>query len=953
MKTKKLNNIFAMFFVVMIVALVGCSKYELDGYDTPEPPKPDPDPTTLVRVEKVNCTIQQNLWDGENVTLATRSNEYDAMYRDGKFWVVTTLDYNAKLTYSDSTTINKTKSFDVTTNVNAFWGTRPGYIKDINSLNSKPEISVRSIENGELNSISWKGIWNVALVVSSSKSTNSLDFEGKTVTDLCTPEMTLTYQKVIITDLQRDSARFHLYEVAVVLDAKLDGGKDDYRQITLGAKKFWMPTDGGDIPDPDTEIVLYELRKQGFDYKTELTSRSYATLVALYTTGAEKEVKTIETTVNNYSKFPEKQEYIVPNFDYIESEPRIFKMVADGSERVSTENADISLKGYQTTYITGTNYFSCTFEGHYEIPYYTDPLGKKHTMLYKEYGMANLGVVRGSVKTEGNFQILPLTSKVDATFNERLYNLSAEVDLKNPNGSIEENLTGLRVENVRVINEFIHYDLIRIFPSGNKSTAMKILHMGKQNSEDRKSTKERNYDFTSSKTDTLSKTDFVDGKHTGRLVKFTKTYHYNDFDNVITNEVRTNIVYTEGGFSALIFAGNAICDKVGVSLGTTDLGNERQHIYDDNINYQLNIGSVKAAGSTQVVRYTEEIPVPEKKLISVEEHQVINETDHVIKITFDDGTFEYDNITVAKPVSLIGGVINDLNRDNVNFGTGNVDHNQTPASGTISTNGRVTATPYTHTYSVTYNNHRHNVTGTYCKYKYTYAYKGVEKSCDLTSPTLQVENTSVDLGTSRKDTIDLKIYETTPVTFMYNGTYGTQTTYANVKTNNVNYIGDVVVKTSFVFAGMARILNPTEKGFYNGVILNVSGEKNGYRVIIPQIGYDKFYDNSTVLNSGKIEAAVWNGIDYLPCEVLVDNAQQLFAYDAKNTAGDKKLPMTFAEALIAGIKNYSGNINTTVTPVIAGATAVKSNGKTIVSLGGAVVLIVDDEIENSSRSSRR
>lgn len=574
-------------------------------------------------------------------------------------------------------------------------------------------------------------------------------------------------------------------------------------------------------------------------------------------------------------------------------------------------------------------------------------------MLYKEYDMANMGIAKGSVKTEGAYKILPLTANVDASFNDKTYPLAAEVDLKAPAGAIEENLTGLSVINVRVINEYIHYDLVRYFPSGNTTTAMKVLHGAIQTAEERKNTKERNYNATSAVTDTLSKNPFTDGKHTGRLVKFNKTYHYSDFDNVITNEVRDNIIYSEGGFSALIFAGNPSCDKVGSVLGTEDLGNEKQNIYDDAINYQLNIGSVKAAASTQVVRYTYDIPVPEKKLVSVEEHKLIDENTHVIKITYDDGTFEYDTVKVEKPVTLQGGVINNLNRDNLNFGKGNVDHNQTPASGTNSTSGRVTATPYTHIYPASYNNHSHNVTGTYNKYKYTYAYKGIEKSCNLTSPELRVENTSVDLGTTRKDTVDLKVYETTPVTFVYSGTYGKQTAPATVKTNNIKYIGDVIVKTGYTFAGMARILNPTENGFYNGIILDVSGEKNGYRVIIPQIGYDKFYDKSTVKNNGKIQAAVWNGIDYLPAEVLVDNNAQIFAYDAQNTAGNKKLPMSFAEALIAGIKNYSGNINTTVTPIIAGATAVKSNGKTIVSLGGSVVLVVNDEIEGATKSSRR
>lgn len=953
MKTRKITNIFKMFLFVMVMVLVGCSKYDgpFDGPDTPNPPKPDPE--TLEKVEKVSCTTISSTWDGENVTLKTRS-AYDEMYRDGAFWAVSKVDYAAKLIYSEGKVINETKGYSVTNNANAFWGKKTGYIKDINHLkNVAPATSVLLIEEGQLNFISWKGIWDVAIVVKNTKSVNSLDFEGKTVNDLCTPEMAITYKNVVITDLHRDSLNFHLYEVALVLDADIDGGTDKHREVTLGSKKFWMPTDGGEIPETDPDIVLYELRKQGFEYLTELTSRSYATLVAIYTDGTEKEVKTIETTVNNYSKISDKQEYVVPNFSYIESEPRLSKMVKDGSERVSTENTDIFLTGYLTNYITGTNYFSCTSEGHFEIPVFTDPLGKKHTMLYKEYEMRDMGIVRGNIKNEGNFQILPLTVNVDATFNERLYNLSAEVDLKNPNGAIEEKLTGLNVINVRVIDEYIHYDLVRYFPSQNITTAMKVLHGAKQSAEERKNTKERNYDFSSAVTDTLSKTAFTDGKHSGRLVKFTKTYHYSDFDNVITNEGRMDIIYSEEGFTALIFAGNLNCDKVGSVLGTEDLGNERQHIYDDIINYQLNIGSTKAAGSTQGVRYTEDIPVPEKKLISVEEHKLIDEKTHVIKITYDDNSIEYDTVTVEKPVTLVGGVINNLNHDNVNFGKGNVDHNQTPAPGTISNSGRVTATPHTHTYPVAYNNHSHNVTGTYNKHKYTYAYKGVEKSCNLTSPTLAVENTSVDLGTSRKDTVDLKIYETTPVTFAYSGTYGTQTAPATVKTNNVNYIGDVVVKTSFVFAGMARILNPSENGFYNGVVLKVSGEKNGYRVIIPQIAYDKFYDATTVLNSGKIEAAVWNGIDYLPCEVLVDNNQQLFAYDAKNTAGNKKLPMTFAEALIAGIKNYSGNINTTVTPIIAGATAIKSNGKTIVSLGGSVVLIVQDEFQNSIRSSRR
>lgn len=138
-----------------------------------------------------------------------------------------------------------------------------------------------------------------------------------------------------------------------------------------------------------------------------------------------------------------------------------------------------------------------------------------------------------------------------------------------------------------------------------------------------------------------------------------------------------------------------------------------------------------------------------------------------------------------------------------------------------------------------------------------------------------------------------------------------------------------VYKNTYEFVSMSRILSKDESKFFTGYIFKVSGEKNGTQVVIPELGIDEFHASSEISgNENECVSAVWNGVKYIPCEVLVDNKNQIFKYRGKNISGDKVLPMGFAEAVIKGIKNYSGNINTSATPVITGAVA-EINGKTM------------------------
>lgn len=146
---------------------------------------------------------------------------------------------------------------------------------------------------------------------------------------------------------------------------------------------------------------------------------------------------------------------------------------------------------------------------------------------------------------------------------------------------------------------------------------------------------------------------------------------------------------------------------------------------------------------------------------------------------------------------------------------------------------------------------------------------------------------------------------------------------------------DPEYSTTYEFICMSRILSADEKSFHTGYIFKAEGKKNGIQVVIPTLGVDYFAPASEIKNSlSKVNSAVWNGKNFIPCEVLVDNAAKMFAYDGQNTTGDKYILMSFNEAVIKGIKNYSSDINISATPIVNGAEARIENGVMNIYLNG-------------------
>ncbi len=142
-------------------------------------------------------------------------------------------------------------------------------------------------------------------------------------------------------------------------------------------------------------------------------------------------------------------------------------------------------------------------------------------------------------------------------------------------------------------------------------------------------------------------------------------------------------------------------------------------------------------------------------------------------------------------------------------------------------------------------------------------------------------------------------------------------------------------ETTYTFICMSRILSADEKSFHTGYIFKAEGKKNGIQVVIPTLNVDYFAPKAEIKNDlSKVNSAVWNGTYFIPCEVLVDNSAKMFAYDGQNTTGDKYILMSFNEAVIKGIKNYSSDINISATPIINGAEAKVENGVMNIYLNG-------------------
>lgn len=228
--------------------------------------------------------------------------------------------------------------------------------------------------------------------------------------------------------------------------------------------------------------------------------------------------------------------------------------------------------------------------------------------------------------------------------------------------------------------------------------------------------------------------------------------------------------------------------------GTTKLtdmagyGYEQKHAYTRIVAtyYDRNLNG---EGEIILRKLNGEDPKPEKELISVEEKSFDGENTYVITRHYSDGSVSDTTVVnnYGYTHKIVMPTLNRLYRDNTNFGNPTISKNGSASKvGNSSTKESLTFQTMKQEMNAAYNDHSHIIELQYTDL--TYTEKG--KSCKLSVPMWTLTYNAVNKGTVRTETENSHNYEVTPVSFVYNGSFGSNTAKYNTDTEVWNDLGE-------------------------------------------------------------------------------------------------------------------------------------------------------------------
>ena len=228
--------------------------------------------------------------------------------------------------------------------------------------------------------------------------------------------------------------------------------------------------------------------------------------------------------------------------------------------------------------------------------------------------------------------------------------------------------------------------------------------------------------------------------------------------------------------------------------GTTELtdmagyGYEQKHAYTRIVAtyYDRNLNG---EGEIILRKLNGEDPKPEKELISVEEKSFDEENTYVITRHYSDGSVSDTTVVnnYGYTHKIVMPTLSRLYRDNTEFGKPTISKNGSASKvGNSSTKESLTFQTMKQEMNAAYNDHSHIIELQYTDL--TYTEKG--KSCKLSVPMWTLTYNAVNKGTVRTETENSHNYEVTPVSFVYNGSFGSNTATYNTDTEVWNDLGE-------------------------------------------------------------------------------------------------------------------------------------------------------------------
>ena len=637
--------VMSIFVMLSVLSLTGCSTGLDDVVSTGTPcngcddPNPNPDPEVTVKeVDHYGCELLSFDWSYKNAA-STRSSEYSVELADGGAFCNSAFRYLADIVYTDDSRQKANEEYNNRSSFVGFGYKNTLYVAagEAATFENAPEITTQNTSNGVVTFLGWEKK-TVAVLANTVNDVKSLSIGGKTMTDLCLPEVEFAYTNSTLEKTGED-ADYISYNLTIYGDATVDyDGKADTDNFY-----FVLPikeAKGGSVTPPvedDKEIVDYEITNEKLDDNGNYSCDKEI----IYSDGSSE----IEGTISFsflYSFEAEGNKTVnVSELSYTKSSATYGKNIRTGENRNFEQlGCTINLIGMKNTVSMVTNRGSRMFSGYWEYPVITMPNGKEIELLHNVAEMTEGSISDNGIS--GNQLVINMTASGKYGSNSK--NLSStitlvKVDDGGEGGEDDDFQTGAYAKDQRIEGSVIKWTLVRTFnKKADTETSMSIAHRYAMSLDSRKATENRIYNAGTPALNETSKMSSSEGNYSFDFCSYTSTWKYFDFSHTANAEGRRNIVYHDGEFDVPVWDAALSIERNGVTLGTSNISSSSdKETYIDNINYVLFAGSSSVSNGSQEVEYSKNI---EQKPIE----DVV--TYNVKKVKVENGKLYYNEIEI-------------------------------------------------------------------------------------------------------------------------------------------------------------------------------------------------------------------------------------------------------------------------------------------------------------------
>lgn len=628
-----------VFMTIVMILTAMCTSFsftscgEKDYLIDPNPaPKPDPDPINpewyVYDVFKSDCKATGIDWkSSENVTLTKSTlRSYSDEEQEGYAHASVSHTYTADIEYRDKNDEDKQKHDQKSQKYNTDLFVRLYGLSKYMVFASVEELEaatgsiafLQNVTGGKLYSLSFGGSRQVVLKATSSLSVESLSFEGKTVTDLCSAEWSEPkFVSATPKQVSSDKEGYNKYQLTVKVKVTVAnaGNEDNSRVLNFVVSNVYVKK-AGENPDPippvEPEVIGYDVVDNNF-----VNGQTTGTIVVIYDDLSQEEVGTFSVKLNHRSETPEDRKLNVNSLDWTTGETSVVELAATGESRYVdvAGNCRVNIEEVYTSLTNRTNRAAMTFRGVYELPTIQFPDGTSKKLAHGEYAMSDKGVEEtASAETSKT-----LTHKVNAVFNGgSVENLKANVILNKVNDTpdpSENKETGITVENFEPKDNYYIMDVIHYWSNSDPTKEeISIRHQASQNAEDEKLTESRNYNTTTPSMTEKGSEDYSSTAGTlsvsGLVKKYESNFIFAGANVKVTSSYLAEFTLTSKAGNSTKVEVKASAYKKGSSLGTQDFGDASKSVFKDKVNFALLVQNADIASSTQILRYEEKKDTP-------------------------------------------------------------------------------------------------------------------------------------------------------------------------------------------------------------------------------------------------------------------------------------------------------------------------------------------------------